>query len=237
MGLDAVELLITVEEAFGIRIEDGEASGVTTVGGLHSLVVGKLAGRAPRGCFSSAAFYALRRSLIGLFDVPRETVTLQQRMADLVPATDRWAHWDRLGQSLGLRLPATHPPAGPLWATIWVGCGLITSCYLGVVDALYLKSVHVPEYATLALLIGVALWAFVLARITAPIELPANCLTVRDTVATMLRLNYGAISPEGHQWTEAQVWERLQALVVEQLSVKPDEVVPTARFVEDLRMD
>ena len=36
---------------------------------------------------------------------------------------------------------------------------------------------------------------------------------------------------------EADVWKRLQQVVVEQLGVEPDEVVPSARFIEDLRID
>lgn len=36
---------------------------------------------------------------------------------------------------------------------------------------------------------------------------------------------------------EAQVWERLRAIIVEPLGVRVEEVTPAARFVEDLRAD
>jgi acyl carrier protein len=42
MGLDSVELVMAVEEHFGINISDGEASQLVTVGKLHAWVVNEL---------------------------------------------------------------------------------------------------------------------------------------------------------------------------------------------------
>ncbi|GDY21337.1 hypothetical protein LBMAG56_26830 [Verrucomicrobiota bacterium] len=36
---------------------------------------------------------------------------------------------------------------------------------------------------------------------------------------------------------DAQVWERLRGIIVEQLGVRVEEVTPSARFLEDLRAD
>jgi acyl carrier protein len=36
---------------------------------------------------------------------------------------------------------------------------------------------------------------------------------------------------------DAQVWARLREVIVEQLGVRPDEVTPTAHFIDDLRAD
>jgi acyl carrier protein len=35
----------------------------------------------------------------------------------------------------------------------------------------------------------------------------------------------------------AQVFERMRAIIVRQLGVRPDEVIPSARFVKDLHAD
>lgn len=61
MGLDSVELLLAVEDAFQIHIEDHEAGGVSTVGDLYNLVVTKLQGQDSKRCLTSAAFYRTRR--------------------------------------------------------------------------------------------------------------------------------------------------------------------------------
>ena len=42
MGLDIVELILTVESVFQIHIADEEANSLSTVGDLHNLVLGKL---------------------------------------------------------------------------------------------------------------------------------------------------------------------------------------------------
>jgi len=41
MGLDSVELLLGVEEAFDIELSDDEASAIVTVGDLHNCLVRK----------------------------------------------------------------------------------------------------------------------------------------------------------------------------------------------------
>lgn len=42
MGLDSVELVMNTEEHFGIQIPDHIAESLTTVGGLHNVVVSEL---------------------------------------------------------------------------------------------------------------------------------------------------------------------------------------------------
>ena len=46
-----------------------------------------------------------------------------------------------------------------------------------------------------------------------------------------------ALRQRGDTPDEVQVWERLRAVVVEQLGVRPDEVTRSAHIVYDLRAD
>ena len=48
----------------------------------------------------------------------------------------------------------------------------------------------------------------------------------------MKTLRESGESPE-----ESQIWTRLSGIVVEQLGVRPDEVAPSARFIQDLKAD
>jgi acyl carrier protein len=41
----------------------------------------------------------------------------------------------------------------------------------------------------------------------------------------------------GRDYDDVRVFERMRAIIVRQLGVSPDEVVPRARFVKDLRAD
>ena len=61
MGLDIVELILAVEDAFQIHIADEEANAASTVGDLYNLVVAKVQGQDSKRCLTSAAFYRTRR--------------------------------------------------------------------------------------------------------------------------------------------------------------------------------
>ena len=112
MGLDAVELVLYVEEAFDIRIADEEAGRVGTLGELQALVVAKLREHGERRCTSSICFFRLRRALSDVFGVGRSSVRRATTLAGLVPTEDRRQAWGRLQESLGLRLPESCGPAG-----------------------------------------------------------------------------------------------------------------------------
>jgi hypothetical protein len=86
MGMDGVELVMAVEDAFQITISDAEASQILTVGQLYSCVLEKLGNNPSQKCLSSVAFYRVRRALINLFEVSRDSVTPTSKLSDLLPS-------------------------------------------------------------------------------------------------------------------------------------------------------
>ena len=64
-----------------------------------------------------------------------------------------------------------------------------------------------------------------------------DCATVRGTVQTALALNFGKLSMDGPGWNRQEVWDRLRAIIVEQLGVPADKVVESAEFVRDFGAD
>ena len=69
MGLDSLEILMKVEDTFGIKIPDREAEQILTVGDFHNAVWRHLSGKHSDKCKSQNLFYKLRICLIlfGLF--------------------------------------------------------------------------------------------------------------------------------------------------------------------------
>ena len=63
MGLDSVELVLTVEDVFDITIPDEHAPNMATVGDLHQFVVGELI-RLGRPNVDRDVVYDLLRNLI-----------------------------------------------------------------------------------------------------------------------------------------------------------------------------
>lgn len=65
MGLSSFEIVLEVEEAFGISIPSDEAEKIRTVGDLHALIL-KLVSHCEHNsnrCLSAATFYELRRAI------------------------------------------------------------------------------------------------------------------------------------------------------------------------------
>jgi acyl carrier protein len=108
MGLDAVELVIAVEEAFGIAISDAEASAMLTPAHLISHVQRAVASTQDRkACITLRAFHRIRASLMRSVGASRSEVALHVRIGALFPASRRSQLWDSFRQQSSLAaLPA-----------------------------------------------------------------------------------------------------------------------------------
>jgi len=57
-------------------------------------------------------------------------------------------------------------------------------------------------------------------------------------IEEIVRFNFGKANDRVKQWNDDKdIWKSLKCLIVEQLAVKPEEVIESARFVEDLGID
>ncbi len=93
MGLDVVEFVMAIEDAFGISIPDEEAQELTTPGEL----VGYLERRVPRAtearCPEQQAFHVLRRAALLTLGHPRKAFTPRTRWDALFPEGKRRSRW------------------------------------------------------------------------------------------------------------------------------------------------
>ena len=103
MGLDAVELVIAVEEAFGIAIPDAEAAAIITPAQLISHVQRAVRSTQDRrACISLRAFHRVRASLMRSTGVSRFEVALHTRIGALFPGSRRSHLWDSFRQDSSL---------------------------------------------------------------------------------------------------------------------------------------
>jgi hypothetical protein len=63
MGLEGVELVMALQERFGVAISDAEAEASVTPAAVVELIFGKLRNTDERVCVSQRAFYLLRKGL------------------------------------------------------------------------------------------------------------------------------------------------------------------------------
>jgi acyl carrier protein len=111
MGLDMVEFVLSVEEAFDLRIPDDVAGFLTTPRQVIDYLHGQLPQSTERTCVSQRAFYALRREVCERVGTPEARLRPTTPLADILPpAGDRGRTWAGVGNALDVR---NWPRAGP----------------------------------------------------------------------------------------------------------------------------
>jgi hypothetical protein len=110
--MDAVELIMNCEEAFGISIPDNPASKIVTVGDLYDLILKLTADRAEGPTrTSTSAFYRLRQGLVACGH-DRDHILPTSQLEDLLPAEQRKVLWAQLAKATGIKLPEL---VRPMW--------------------------------------------------------------------------------------------------------------------------
>lgn len=110
MGLDAVEIVLSVEEEFGIALDDAQTATLTTPRKLADhvcVLLGEQLQDDPR-CVTQRAFHRLRAVLVRHFGARRADVRLDTRITDLLHGDIR-RQWRQLARELDARyLPGLH---------------------------------------------------------------------------------------------------------------------------------
>lgn len=226
MGLGAVELILAVEETFGIEIPDEEASHLVTVGDLHKLIVSKLAGESPGVCVTLISFQRFRRAIQNVCDVSRSEVTPSTRVDQLIPRAQRRLSWRRLQTTLGLSLPRLRRSVTVRRAIGGGTLAIVFAAWLsGILGSL---SWFAAGLACSAMFLATAL------EVTRPLAvfLPhasvgALCVQLRDD-------NYGEFSRRSGRYNDDEAWTLLRNIICRQLELAPDRVQLDSRLVRDL---
>ena len=111
MGLDGVEIVLAVEDAFHIVIQDEDAKRIATPGQLVDHIVDSVAATASGACLEQRAFYRIRASAINLLGLPRAAVKPDASWDSLLPGGHSRAAWRKLREASGL---SSWPPLGLL---------------------------------------------------------------------------------------------------------------------------
>jgi acyl carrier protein len=244
MGLDGVELIMATEQEFGITITDDEAEKTITVGDLYALVQRKLSIIPLNQCASANAFYRMRRHLVEFLGIPRKSVTLDRKMDELVDRENRRERYKNMGSILGFSLPDLTRPA---WMEISMGTLGILSfiviilCLIfsqRLIDDVYGKGQYWEGYLFIGSLVVFAL-VLLIYRVTEKLSIhfPGRCSTLRDMIGEITTMNYGKPGIWNNKSQEKDVRDKIKTLIIEQLGIAPEKVIPEAEFVKDLGVD
>src|SRR4051812_46724955 len=111
MSLDLVELVMDIEQKFGVVIPDDSAERLRTVGDTYQFLLRAREKALEGACASSAAFYRARRALCAHLGLTRRSVAPSSALEELLPTEGRRRHWHRFRAALqpfalpGLRRP------------------------------------------------------------------------------------------------------------------------------------
>lgn len=241
MGLDGVEIVMAVEERFGIVITDAEATVCTTPGHLVDLVKRKLPHAGARVCTSQRAFHLLRRALTNASTLPRDEIRLESALPVPKERSARMAFWSALRAGVGARSwPELVRPrwlvvvlwlvslagfAGTRWITGWLASAFpdwVTSW----TDAW--TAVGWFSFQTFCTCLLAVFLALITRRFRT--EIPRKVRTVRDLVPF-------AMTSDSITWHRDEVSEEVRKIVMEQLGLKDGQYTEDADFIRDLGLD
>ncbi|HBF33509.1 TPA: hypothetical protein DDW35_02980 [Candidatus Sumerlaeota bacterium] len=221
MGLDGVELVITLEKRFDIDISDADAQQMRTVGDVYMYLRGRLREKEAHAtpAEKQKTFVEVQEKIRRFFKeengMALENLCDDTPLQTLFPWKSRKKSWARFKTATSTPLPKLHAPES-------VGWGVLGFCVLcGIL--LYQASERLLSFVSVWLLftgIGLSIAASVCAR-----SFPYGWNTLSDL--------------EKYAWKfkNDDLWPALQEIIVEQLDVNVEQVTREARLVKDLGMD
>jgi acyl carrier protein len=241
MGLDGVEIVMAVEDAFDIAIDDDDAAKALTPGQLIELVMGKV-GRTDRAaCLTQRAFHRLRVALIRHASARRERVKPTSLMSHLLPAKERRRLLDEILGGVGVSDKPELVRPRALVNVIMAGSialGAATSGWLWASSKssnLTIQLMAESPVVSGLLVAGAAGWLG--AFLTRPLrnDFPPKLATAGGFSRWIVAHAPSLVAAPPGQWSHEQVATKVREIVIEQLGCE-DAYREDARFVEDLGM-
>ena len=234
LGLDdewgAVEVVIAVENAFRIKIEDEEAERILLVGELFDLLLKKILPIERNRKYATAmAFYRLRRALNDIrFDKKLSPST------NIYPATYTESFVKTMQDKSGLQLPKPE--------STWIGQAGDLMVVFGILGIL----VGVPAAFILGLIFDFSAWfgglplellfaGMIAGAVVAALDsgrLPKECETLGQLAEKVGALNYGTLIDQGAGSGPAQIWRALTHVLSEVARVPALEIDRDTYFLQ-----
>ncbi len=197
--LDDVELLMAVEEAFGVQIANSEAEKCLLVGDLYNVLLKKfpVAGEVSGRCLSAITYYRLKRAISS--DLAARKPSPETPLSVLGGWLRRPARWREIEAQTGLRLPELRIG--------WIPAVLTLAMFVSPI----LANVFADGWTAAGFLLLTALsipFASLCAR-----QLPRECLTLGQLAKVTSAMNYGTLVHEYQSHSEIAVWDSLVTII------------------------
>ena len=229
MGLDSVEIVMKVEQAFGINIPDVDAEKLRTVGDMYEYVSARVTDVSTNACVTQKLFYKLRKHFREQLEIPEDFVIIPStKLKELIPEEGRKHKWVQLEKSIGLSLPALQipPPVNIIRAVLF--CLVV---YFSYEDTFGLSELIGTKNKLVLLLpvLPMILINMIISRIS---KNEFATTDMRGLSLKVLELNFEELSKEGVSQKEVQ--QIIKNILADIAGIDPKKISPEKSFVYDL---
>ena len=225
MGLDGVELIMEIEDEFGITISAFDGPEMRTVADLVAQCLERIHATETTRCHSLPCFLSLRQLVRDVVSDQRFKVRPRDKVENRLNDTERKRLWRRLPELLKTLPPELRRPS-------WLRKTLVISV---LAFPIILMAVFPWHEKNLVLILLASLAFPVILHLTTTglrTRTPAGYSSFGDITKRIVGLRVATKPPARTDYET--VFSIVKNIIVEQLGVQPADVVPAARFVEDL---
>jgi acyl carrier protein len=227
MGMDAVEIVMAVEEAFYIEIEDAEAEKLLTPRQIIELVMSKVQLTTSDVCLTHRSFNLLRRFFLGQCALTRSQVAPRTPLERLLPRKQRTTVIAQFAATIAI-------PAPRLVRAGWITATLMAAaCLSGLIVALAFLNSKMPAWLPALFTIALTGYAGAMATRNLRTEFPKEISTVADLSRWIMTHKSDLAAPQTNAWTREQVATRVRDIVIETLQCEAT-YREDASFVKEL---
>jgi len=230
MGLDSVEILMKVEDTFGIKIPDQEAEQILTVGDFHNSVWHHLSGKHSDKCKSQHLFYKLRKLFADTFKFSPQQLKLDTSPEEIFPITNRRQEYLSFANTANLKFPdliLTKP-----WATLLTTFGIATTIGGLITSLVLINLLDFSKWTLLIPLIGLIL-TFLLSDLLNPKRTVIQETTIREFTQHILSLNYSTlVTTQGTNRKEME--SVINNIIADMAGLDLEEVTSEKKISDDL---
>ncbi len=99
MGLDTVELLMAIEEEFGLHFNDADAADCTTPRHVADYLSKRVRTSSDDPCPTQRGFYKIGNAILSSFDFRREDIAPSTKLSIIFGKPEKQS-WEKLGQAI-----------------------------------------------------------------------------------------------------------------------------------------
>ena len=228
MGLDFVEIVMEVEETFGIKFRSGEFGSIQTVGDFVSLIHSRIVAADTVACPSLSWFLQLRSLVREVAGKPDLRIRPSQSLQSTLSSHEIRRLWQLMQERHGI-----YPDSLQL-ARYLRNTGVLIAFTVLIGSVWYSMAIDV-FHLPLALLLSAFITIFLILISAQFRSVPPKAWTTYGDVTRHLSGTVVA-SRNLHLKTDELILENLRPIFSEILNVNPDEIVASARLIEDLRV-